>query len=77
MGRCDRTDFDGGGREEMTSLPRFMSIHEVAKTGILPERCLRKMAKEGRLPAIKTGNKTLINFDRLVELLNGLGGETA
>jgi excisionase family DNA binding protein len=54
-----------------------MSIHEVAKTGILPERCLRKMAKEGRLPAIKTGNKTLINFDRLVQMLNSLGGETA
>ena len=62
---------------ETMKIPKFMSIHDVAMTGILPERCLRKMAKEGRLPAIKTGNKTLINFDRLVELLNALGGETA
>ena len=61
----------------MNKVPRFMSIHEVAKTGILPETCLRRMAHRGELPAIKTGNKTLINFDRLVELLNGLGGETA
>ncbi len=61
----------------MNKLPRFMTIKETAKTGILPESCLRRMAHRGELPAIKTGNKTLINFDRLVEMLNNLGGKTA
>lgn len=58
----------------MENLPRFMTIKETAKTGILPECCLRKMAHRGELPAIKTGNKTLINFDKLVLMLNNLGG---
>ena len=61
----------------MENIPRFMTIHEVAKTGILSECCLRRMARRGELPAIKTGNRTLINFDRLVELLNRLGEKTA
>lgn len=56
------------------NIPRFMTIRAVAQTKILPERCLRRMAKEGKLPAIKTGNKTLINFDRLIEMLNTLEG---
>jgi len=56
-------------------LPRFMTIKETAMTGILPECCLRRMARKGELPAIKTGNKTLINFDRLVDLLNNLDGQ--
>lgn len=61
----------------MERMPRFMTIREVAKTGILPECCLRRMSRLGKLPAIKTGNKTLINYDRLVELLNRLGSEIA
>lgn len=61
----------------MEKTPRFMTIHEVAKTGILSECCLRRMARRGELPAIKTGNRTLINYDRLVELLNRLGSEIA
>ena len=60
----------------MEKLPKFMSINQVAKTGILPEKLLRSMAKRGELPAIRSGNKTLVNFDRLVEMLNNLGGET-
>lgn len=60
----------------MENLPRFMTIKQTANTGILPENCLRKMARRGELPAIKTGNKTLINFDKLVLMLNSLGGES-
>ena len=58
----------------MSDLPKFMSLHQVAKTGILPERCLRRLAAEGKLPSIKSGNKTLVNFDRLIDMLNSLGG---
>ena len=60
----------------MSDLPKFMSINQVAKTGILPGKLLYSMAKRGELPAIRSGNKTLVNFDKLVEMLNNLGGET-
>ena len=51
-------------------IPRFMSIREVAKTGLLSEYALRLMEKQNRLPGVYTGRKFLVNFDRLVEQLN-------
>lgn len=60
-------------------VPRFMSIREVAKTGILSEYTLRLMEKQKQLPCVYTGRKCLINFDKLVEQLNNIqsdGGET-
>lgn len=51
-------------------VPRFMSIREVAKTGLLSEYTLRLMEKQKQLPCVYTGKKCLINFDRLVEQLN-------
>lgn len=56
--------------EIMTSIPRFMSIRQVAKTGILSEYALRLMEKQKCLPCIYSGKKCLINFDKLVEQLN-------
>lgn len=57
----------------MENQPRFMTIREVAKTKILPEHCLRVMAKRGELPSIKAGCKVLINYDKLIDMLNRLG----
>ena len=51
-------------------VPRFMSIREVAKTGLLTEYTLRLMEKQKQLPCVYTGRKCLINFDRLVAQLN-------
>ena len=56
-------------------VPRFMSIREVAKTGLLTEYTLRLMEKQNRLPCVYTGRKCLINFDRLVEQLNNPAGK--
>lgn len=53
-------------------VPRFMSIREVAKTGILSEYTLRLMEKQKQLPCVYTGRKCLINFDKLVEQLNNI-----
>ena len=60
-------------------VPRFMSIREVAKTGLLSEYTLRLMEKQKQLPCVYTGRKCLINFDRLVQQLNNPsqeGGKT-
>lgn len=54
-------------------VPRFMSIREVAKTGILSEYTLRIMEKQKQLPCVYVGQrrkKCLVNFEQLVEQLN-------
>lgn len=51
----------------------MLTIRETAKTGILPETALRRLAAEGRLPCIYVGRKALVNFDRLVQMLDELG----
>lgn len=61
--------------ENSERLPRMLTIRETARTGILPETALRRLAAENRLPALKVGNRVLINYDRLVEQLNALGGD--
>ena len=55
-------------------LPLFMTIREVAKTGILSEYCLRQMIKEDRLPCIYSGNRCLINYTALLEALKNMRG---
>lgn len=54
-----------------TDIPKMMTIREVAKTGILSEYAIRKMVREGKCLHIMVGTKALINFDKLVEMLNG------
>lgn len=51
-------------------IPRFMTIREVAKTGLLTEYTLRLMEKQKRLPCIYVGKRCLVNFEQLVDRLN-------
>ena len=53
--------------------PRFLTIRQVAKFGILTEYALRLMVKQGKIPHIQTGNKTLINYDLFLEQVNNAG----
>ena len=56
--------------------PTLMTIPQIAATGLLTEYALRKLHKEGRLPAFTVGKKVLINYEMLLEQLNSLGGIT-
>ncbi len=58
----------------MSELPRMRTIREVAATGLLSEYALRLMEKQGKLPCIHVGRKTLVNFDKLIEELNNPEG---
>lgn len=49
--------------------PRMMTIREVARTKILPENAVRQMVKNGTAPFIMCGTKALINYDKLVKML--------
>lgn len=53
-------------------IPRMMTVRQIAATGLLPENALRVMLKQGKLPAVFSGRKALINFDLLCEQLENL-----
>ena len=54
------------------SVPRFVTVKQLASMGILSEYCIRRMLKEGKLPAIYSGKKALINFETFCSQLNSL-----
>ena len=52
----------------------MLTVRQVAKRGILPERTLRNLIAQGRIPTIKSGRTMYINYSRLcAELQNGAG----
>lgn len=50
--------------------PKFLTIRQVAATGILTEHHLRLMEKQHKLPGIYSGNRFKVNYGLLVEQLN-------
>lgn len=58
--------------ENENKQPRMMGIREAAQTGIMSEYALREMVKDGRIPHIRIKRKALINYDKLLEMLNKL-----
>ena len=56
----------------MTTIPKMMTVREVAATGLLPEAAIRRLLKENRIPAIYSGKKAFINFDLLCAQLASL-----
>lgn len=55
----------------MISQKKFPSIRETARRGPLSEHCLRLMLKGGKLPGVYSGKKFLVNYERLLEQLEG------
>lgn len=46
--------------------------HRLIREGYQISECaLRRWVKDGRLPAIRTGNKALISYDRVLEVIKG------
>ena len=52
--------------------PQRMTIREIAATGILPEHALRVLVKQKKVPCLTVGKKALINYNKLVEMLENL-----
>lgn len=57
-------------KKENSTPVQLMTIHEAAKTGIMPENTLRRLCKNNEVPCLHIGKRTLINFDVLVSFLN-------
>lgn len=49
---------------------KLLSIREVAKRTDFSEHTLRQLSREGRLPQIKLKSKVLINYTKLLEMLD-------
>lgn len=52
--------------------PRMLTIRQTARTGILTETAIRAGVREGWIPHIMTGNRCLVNYGKLCELLEAL-----
>ncbi len=55
-----------------TTMPKMMTVRQIAKTGLLPENTIRVMLKNGQIQAVYSGKKALINFDNLCNYLRTL-----
>lgn len=51
---------------------KLMTIKETAKTGIMPENTLRRLCKEGKVPCVTIGRRTLICYEALVDYLKNI-----
>ncbi|MBR3861401.1 MAG: hypothetical protein IKM84_05945 [Oscillospiraceae bacterium] len=57
-------------------MPRFLTIRQIAATGILTENRLRVMQKQGLLPGIMAGRRFLVNLEALTEQLDDLSRQS-
>ena len=52
------------------SLPVMLPITKAVNESGLSYKWLKRLCDEGKIPHIKSGNRILINFDRLIDYLN-------
>ena len=57
--------------------PLMMTVLDTVKYTGLPERFIRSLVRSGKIVCVKSGNRTYINIDKLIEYLNTAkeGGE--
>ena len=55
--------------------PRMMTIKEAARETHLAENYIRYLCRNEQIVFVKAGNKYLVNYEKLLEYLNGEGGE--
>ena len=57
---------------ETKSMPKMMTIRQIAATGILSEHAIRMLVKAGKIPHLTVGKKVLINLDTVLKMLESL-----
>ena len=60
---------------ENKTMPKMMTIRQIAATGILSEHAIRMLVKAGKIPYLTVGKKVLINYNTVVKMLEGLSCE--
>jgi len=61
--------------EKAISKPEMLTARQVAKRGPLPERTIRRLIAEGKIPVVRSGKTMYINYTRLCEQLASGQGE--
>ena len=56
-------------KSDSLKLPTFLTIRQVSSLRILPEATLRRLVKQGKVPGFYSGNRFMVNLDRLIEQL--------
>ena len=59
----------------MDTIPKMMTIREIARTGLLSEHALRLLTKQGKLPALYINSKALLDYNTVVEYIRRLSEE--
>ena len=54
----------------MKDVPDFLTIRQVARTGLISEHFLRLRLRQGRLPGFYSGSRYIVDYAALVELLH-------
>lgn len=60
--------------EEVRGLPKMKTIKEMSELTGLSYTMLRNLCLENKIVHIRAGKKYLINYDRFIDYLNGVGG---
>ena len=54
------------------NVPKLMTIRQVAKTGLIPEKALRQLVKQGIVKVLYSGKKAFINYQSVCNIINNL-----
>ena len=54
--------------------PIMLTVRQAAKRGILPERTIRRLVAEGKIPVLRSGKTAYVNYTRLCEELRSGAG---
>jgi len=54
------------------NVPKLMTIRQVAKTGLIPEKALRQLVKEGIVKVLYSGNRAFVNYQNVCKIVNHL-----
>jgi excisionase family DNA binding protein len=55
---------------EAKEKPVILTVRQVAMRGILPERTIRRLIAEKKIPILRSGRTQYINYGRLLEALD-------
>lgn len=59
---------------DTSNLPKMKTLKEMAELTGLSYTALRNLCMEKKIVHIRAGKKYLVNYDRFVDYLNGVGG---
>ena len=54
------------------NVPKLMTIRQVAKTGLIPEKALRQLVKQGIVKVLYSGNRAFVNYRSVCNVVNHL-----